>query len=88
MIANRKKKYCEKEVEKLKEESSYQKTYVTLPVPSALKPAKGRDVEKLALDLCSFFSSISQKFLPLDREKIPFTFDRVQLPLTEQQVAE
>ena len=73
MIRNRKKKYYDREVEKLSQQGAHQIPYKTLkniadterpPVWSAENLSAHKPTKEVAEDDAAFFSSISQEFLP------------------------
>ena len=89
MIRSRKRKYYEREVQKLSEEGAHQIPYKTLknmadterpPAWSMEHMGPQKPLESLAEEAAAFFSSISQEFTPLDRSAVPLTYD---VPLTD-----
>ena len=84
MIRNRKKKFYDKEIEKLSQEGSHQIPYKLLkniadterpPAWSVKELAEGRSDSELAEHAADYFSSISQEFPPLDLTSIPTSYD-------------
>ena len=96
MIRNRKKKYYEKEVQKLTENDVHNVPYKTLKnIGDTEKPpawnichlSKGSPPELLAEEAANYFSHISQEFRPLSREDLPLSFDVLVQDLTVEQVS-
>ena len=97
MIANRKKKYYQKEVEKLKATGSHQIPYKVLrnisdterpPAWTVEDLANGRTATELAEDLADYFSAISAGLAPLSRGAICPTYDRQVEDIEIKTVAE
>ena len=97
MIDNRKKKYYEGEVNKLRAQGADRIHYKILknitdteqPPPWRVESlAKRGNLEELAENLASYFSSISQEYPALDRGQIPRTYDKPVNEITPAQVAE
>ena len=91
MIRNRKKKLYDKEVashaipyEALKNIADTERP----PTWNICHLASGRSDEALADEAADFFSSISQEFVPLDKRRIPQSYDTHLPDLSTIQVAE
>ena len=84
MIRNRKKKFYDKEVAKLKSKGSHAIPYQALkniadterpPTWNICHLAAGHSDEALADEAADFFTSISQEFAPLDKRRIKRSYD-------------